>query len=188
MDVHFFKEVPGYKDYFCSDKGLVRSKKSGKYVDLSIRTNLRGYSKVSMMPTGSYIGTDRLLHRVVAETWIPNHKSLPTVNHINGREKTNNRVENLEWTSHLGQVTHALETGLIKLNVSPVCQADSDGNLIAEFESIREAMTKLEYQKVRYQRLLPKILKVKPQKRREDFSGITRKILRVKRRTTPGVK
>lgn len=42
------------------------------------------------------------VHRLVAETFIPNPENLPTVDHIN-RVKTNN-VENLRWASHKMQI------------------------------------------------------------------------------------
>jgi hypothetical protein len=51
------------------------------------------------------------LHRIVAIAFIPNFDSLPEVNHKDGN-KHNNTVDNLEWSSHQDNITHAVETEL----------------------------------------------------------------------------
>lgn len=51
------------------------------------------------------------VHRLVAETFIPNPDNLPEVNHIDGNRQ-NNHIENLEWVSRVGNVQHAINTGL----------------------------------------------------------------------------
>jgi hypothetical protein len=68
-------------------------------------------SFLSQAPNGkgykyAYInGKNRLVHRIVAEAFINNDLSLPQVNHKNG-DKTDNRIQNLEWCSNSDNQKH----------------------------------------------------------------------------------
>lgn len=54
---------------------------------------------------------NRNVHRVIAETFIPNPNNLPCVNHKDGN-KLNNSVDNLEWCTYSENTLHAYHTGL----------------------------------------------------------------------------
>lgn len=58
---------------------------------------------------------NRNVHRIIAETFIPNPDGLPCVNHKDGN-KQNNAVENLEWTTHSENTLHSYRAGLQKSN------------------------------------------------------------------------
>lgn len=88
--------IKNYEDlYEVSSEGEVRNIRT-KHT-LKPRTNNKGYMLVTLGPR-----TERkayLVHRLVAMTHIPNPKGLPEVNHKD-EDKTNLRVDNLEWMTH----------------------------------------------------------------------------------------
>lgn len=54
------------------------------------------------------INFGRSVHRIVAETFIPNPNNLPCVNHIDG-DRGNNNVSNLEWVTYSENLKHAYD-------------------------------------------------------------------------------
>lgn len=88
--------------YAVSNAGLVKNRETGKLLTHEVQTRKRKYGgeykqhRVSMLENG--IRKHYLVHRLVAQTFIPNPKNKPQVNHIDGNPENNN-VENLEWAT-----------------------------------------------------------------------------------------
>ena len=103
MNFSYIKHMKQYKDtpYYITEDGRVWSEKSQKFLAQHLRN---GYLSVML-----YIPLPKRfnVHRLVAETFIDNIESKPCVNHIN-TDKTDNRVENLEWVTHLENSKHSV--------------------------------------------------------------------------------
>lgn len=67
------------------------------------------------------------IHRLVAQTYIPNPEDKPQVNHIDGN-KTNNMLCNLEWMTQSENIQHSFDIGL-----RPISEAlRESGRLLAK--------------------------------------------------------
>jgi hypothetical protein len=96
-----------YKDtyYLISDLGNVWSER----YDRALSPIKQRYLTIDMRHNGSKFKAS--VHRMVAETFIPNPDNKPYVNHIDGN-KHNNAVSNLEWVTASENSFHAVEAGL----------------------------------------------------------------------------
>ena len=100
-----------------------------------------GYLKVQLWKNGKYKTCS--VHRLVAETFLENPENLPEVNHID-EDKTNNRVDNLEWKSHRDNCNHGTRNqraAKAKINgkkSKKVLQFTLSGEFIREWPSIHE--------------------------------------------------
>lgn len=94
-------------NYHISRKGDIYSYYTNRM--LKQRNNKKGYPSIYLTINGK--GTTLVVHRLVAQTFIPNPENLPQVNHIDGN-KENNSVENLEWCTNEYNMKHSWEIGL----------------------------------------------------------------------------
>jgi hypothetical protein len=109
------KELKDFPGYFVTEDGRVFSawklKATGKgnksYIDYNDPKELKqktdsGYLRICLRKNTKIF--TKLIHRLVAETYINNPDNLPQVNHID-ENKTNNHVLNLEWvTQHQNNI------------------------------------------------------------------------------------
>lgn len=108
--------------------------------ELILSTDKDGYLKTAFRYEGKRYY--RRVHRIIAETYIPNPYGYPVVNHKNG-VKDDNRVENLEWCTVSENTQHAFDVlGRAGTNggMNKRCALlDSFGEIIQEYSSLKEA-------------------------------------------------
>lgn len=103
-----FRDLKNFENYQISNLGRIYSKKKRTCLRVK-RLGNNGYYQVRLSKDGKYIYKN--LHRILAETFIPNPNNYRTVNHINGN-KLDNRLENLEWADDCKQQHEACLLGL----------------------------------------------------------------------------
>ena len=132
-----WKTTFGFPDYEISNIARVRNKKTGLIKMPSV--GKRGYPVLSINKDGkTYLKT---LHRLFAETWIPNPENKREVNHING-DKCDCSFLNLEWVTPSENMMHARKTGLHNSDGDKAVWQLKDGKVIAVYKSCSEAARK----------------------------------------------
>ena len=147
MIEEIWKDIPNYENsYQVSNLGRVKSlgnKSNHKKEIILKQSNVMNYQCVSLRKNNK--AKMFKIHRLVAQTFIPNPSNLPQVNHKDGN-KLNNKLNNLEWCTASENIKHAFKTGLKKslrgkdnLRSKKVLMCDKNGEIIKEFSSLREA-------------------------------------------------
>ena len=90
--VEKWANVENHSSYFISNFGRVFSKKSNKIMKNRVISK-NGYQQVTLD------NSQLLVHRLVAQAFIPNPNNLPCVNHKD-ENPGNNDVRNLEWCTY----------------------------------------------------------------------------------------
>jgi NUMOD4 motif/HNH endonuclease len=144
MDVEVWKVIPSFTNYEASSFGRIRNIKTHKIIKCYINDgycNLKLYCEKKGRPCK--------LHRIIAETFIPNPEGLTTVNHKN-KNKTDNRVVNLEWMTALEQNQHKTQNNFNPKAISTrkVWKCDKDTHeRIQVYPSVKSAAEALDYNK-----------------------------------------
>lgn len=98
------KDIKGYEGlYAITEDGQVWSYRRNKYLK---QQQARNYLSIELHKDNNR--KNYFIHRLVAETYIPNPHNLPEVNHID-ENKYNNCVDNLEWISHKDNMNHGTQ-------------------------------------------------------------------------------
>lgn len=148
-----WKIINGFEGYEVSNQGNVRNVMTNRI--LKNRDHKCGYLQVVLYKDRKQ--KVKYVHRLVAEAFVPNPEGKEQVNHIDG-VKTNNNIENLEWTTCSENIKHGFDIGVKRADIEhlnkirdnnikvirekyskPVQQYGLQGNLIATFSSVREA-------------------------------------------------
>lgn len=109
-----WKQIDGYSNYHISNNGIVKTTNfnhTGTHRLIKVFINIYGYPAVNLMERGER--KRWLVHRLVAEAFIPNDTNKETVNHKDGN-KRNNHISNLEWMSVEDNLKHGHASGFVK--------------------------------------------------------------------------
>lgn len=122
-----WKKHPKY-DIIVSNKGDIISFPNvghNFYKAVHPSNHTSGYKQITIDKKKKYV------HRIVAETFIPNINNFPEINHID-KDKTNNCVDNLEWCDKNYNISYSLSRKIAQVDIKT-------GNVIKIWDSANQA-------------------------------------------------
>lgn len=147
MDAEEWRDVPGYEGYY-QVSSLGRVKSLDRMVTMRNGVTRITHGRMMKEVNGNGAGNYRavplsmngkiqrhLIHRLVALAFIPNPEGLPEINHKD-EDKTNNRVDNLEWCDRQYNNTY----GTVRFRTAitqgkSVIQKNKDGTIVTAWPS-----------------------------------------------------
>ena len=126
------KDIKGYEGlYAITSCGKVWSYRNKKFLTPGV--NNTGYLYVNLWKDNEK--KNYLIHRLVADAYIPNTENLPEINHKD-ENKTNNCLQNLEWCDASYNTNYGTRNEKVSNSrKKPILQYDLGGNFIREWPS-----------------------------------------------------
>lgn len=131
------KEIKDFPGYTITDDGKVISYKFKEPRIMKTWLQKSGYENIKLCKENHTYHF--LIHRLVAEAFIPNPNNLPEVNHKN-KIRNDNRVENLEWCPRKENLYDSYSTLSQIRNFKECLLVNSETKeIIGDFKSISAA-------------------------------------------------
>lgn len=134
INLEEFKTINGFEDYMINKDGVVVSTKRGINI---LKQKCEKYKFVILCMNNKQI--TKRIHRLVAETFIPNPHNYKCVNHKDGN-KLNNNVDNLEWCTNSENTKH-MHNEIFERPGTCIkkCKLYYNGEFVKEFDAILDA-------------------------------------------------
>lgn len=108
-----WKDIEGYEGvYQVSNFGRVKRVETNRI--LKGRKDSKGYLMANLSKNS--IVSNKTIHRLVAQAFIPNPENKQDINHID-EDKTNNNVNNLEWSTRKENCNHGTRNERISIPI-----------------------------------------------------------------------
>ena len=130
-----FKVIKENENYAISNYGRIKSLKRNKILTNKTTGN---YNHIILFKDNKK--KNYLIHRLVAEAFIPNIENLPQINHKD-ENKRNNCVDNLEWCSSSYNINYGnRKRKVINAVKKSINQYSIDGEFIKKWEVMNDAI------------------------------------------------
>lgn len=135
MKNEVWQTIEGYENYQVSNLGRVKSlnyNRTGKEQILKPVKRKNKYLSVNLCKNGKI--KNLLVHRLVAQAFLPNPKNMPDINHKD-ENKQMNIVSNLEWCTRKQNINYGTHNERVAKTLSiPIVQLTKNGEYIATYQ------------------------------------------------------